>query len=171
MRLIPLVALLALSPVLGAVDKVQLLKVRPGLWQVTTTVTANQLPIPAGLLEKLTPEQRARVEERINTQTTHETEVTARRYCLTREELRKGPTFGEERKSCQRTTLTSSASQVDMRLECFDHNIKTDETLHIEALSSESVKGSLRFSVAGDDGVDSSATFTAKWMGPQCSAH
>ena len=42
------------------------LNLKIGLWEVTTTVTTSEeMPIPAGLLEKLTPAQRARVEERM----------------------------------------------------------------------------------------------------------
>ena len=54
MRLIPLIALLALSTGTGAVDKVQSLNVKLGLWEVTTIAAANtEMPIPAGLLERL----------------------------------------------------------------------------------------------------------------------
>jgi hypothetical protein len=170
MRLIPLVALVALSTALTAVDKEQSLKVKLGLWEVTTTVAANQeMPIPAGLLEKLTPEQRARVEERRKARVPDAPKVTRRKYCLTQEQLKNGPTFGLDRKSCNRTTLTSNDGRVDMHMECFDHDMKKDETLHIEALGSENVKGAVSFSATGGStAMNSESTFTARWIGPVC---
>jgi uncharacterized protein DUF3617 len=177
MRLIPLVAMLTLSTALTAVDKVQSLKVKVGLWEVTTTVMANtEMPIPAGLLEKLTPEQRARVQERMTSRSPDAPpRVTTRRYCLTEQQLKKGPTFDQDGKSCRQRSLTSSDRKVDMhvvdiQMECFDHDIKRDETLRIEALSSESVKGFLRFSATDTDhDPNSIATFIARWIGSSCS--
>jgi hypothetical protein len=100
MRLIPLLALVTLSTATGAADKVRPLNVKLGLWEVTTTVMASEeIPIPAGLLEKLTPEQRARVEERIEARSSQAAKVTRRKFCLTGEQLNKGPIFGQDRKS------------------------------------------------------------------------
>jgi hypothetical protein len=172
MRLIPLIALLTLSTATGAVDKVQSLNVKLGLWEVTTTAAANtEMPIPAGLLEKLTPEQRARVEERIKARSSDTVRVIRRKYCLTKEKLNKGPTFLQDRKSCTRTLLTSNKGKVDMRLECFDHGIKSDGSVQIEALSFGNVKGAVRSSATGgENAMNSTTTFTAKWIGPLCSA-
>ena len=172
MRRRPLVALLALSTVIAAVDKVQSLKVKLGLWEVTTTVMANQeLPIPAGLLEKLTPKQRARVEERVRASSSDAPKITKRTYCLTEEQRNEGPTFGQEPKSCKRTALTSSDKSVHIHIECFDDAIKSDGTLQVEALALDRVKGSVNFSVAGADAAPNPpATFSARCMGPGCSS-
>ena len=171
MRLIPFVALLTLSTATGAVDKVHSLNVKPGLWEVTTTVTANaEIPIPAALLEKLTPEQRARIRDRIDARKTEPGKTTTRKQCLTRKQLQSGIPFGPDEKSCTRMTFTSSRSKADMRLKCFDPGTNSHGTLQIRALSPESVKGSLSFSVDhGDNATNStSSSFTAKWIGPIC---
>jgi len=169
MRRSPLAALLALSTVIAAVDREQSLKVKLGLWEVTTTVSASEeLPIPAGLLEKLTPDQRARVEERIKA---NAPKITKRAYCLTKKQLNEGPTFGQEPKSCKRTTLTSSDKTVHVRIECFDNDISTSGTLQVEALASDRVKGSVNFSLSVANGApNSSATFSARWVGPRCTS-
>jgi len=50
----------------GAADNVQPLNVKAGLWEVTTTgASSKDVVLPAALLEKLSSEQRARIEERI----------------------------------------------------------------------------------------------------------
>jgi hypothetical protein len=153
-----------------AADKVQPLNVKAGLWEVTTTVTTSgELPIPAGLLEKLTPEQRARIKDRIEARKSEPGKTTIRKLCLTRKQLDNGIPFGPDRKSCTRTVLTSSASEVDLRVECLDQGIKRDGTFQIEALSSENAKGSVRFSAAsGDNAMRSTSTFTANWIAPFC---
>ena len=172
MRRSPLVALLALSTVIAAVDKVQSVQLKLGLWEVTTTVTANkELPIPAGLLEKLTPKQRARVEERVRASSSDAPKITKRTYCLTEEQLNEGPTFGQEPKSCKRTALTSSDKTVRLRMACFDNDRESDGTLQVEALASDRVRGSVKFSLAGAEASpNSAATFSARWIGPVCSS-
>jgi hypothetical protein len=61
-------------------------------------------------------------------------------------------------------------SKVEMGVECFDRGIKSDGTLQIEALNSENVKGSTRFSAtSGNNAMNSISTFTAKWIGRFCS--
>ena len=174
MRLIPLIALLALSTATGAVDKVQSLNIKLGLWEVTTTVTANtEIPIPAGLLEKLTPEQRARVEERIKARSSDTPKVIHRTYCLTKEQLNKGPTFGRDWEFCRRIILASTSDRLEMRFECASQpqEIKSSGsgTLQVEATDQENVKGYVRRSISGDRLADSSSMFTAKWISPICS--
>src|ERR1700737_205638 len=171
MPLIPLVALLSCSTASGAVDKVQSLNVKTGLWEVTTTVvTSAEMPIPAGLLEKLTPEQRARIKDRIAARKSRPAKTAIKKQCMTKRQLDHGIPFNPDRKSCTRTVLTSTGSKVDMRVECLVQGIKSDGTFRIEAVSSENVRGSVHFSATASDNPNSISTFTAKWIGPVCSA-
>jgi hypothetical protein len=161
-----------LSVATQGADNAQSLNVKTGLWEVTTTVkTSEEMPIPAGLLEKLTPGQRARVEERMKARKSEPGETTIEKQCLTRKHLDDGIPFGRDRKSCARTVLTSTSSNVDMHVECLGKGIKSSGILQIEALSSENVKGSMRLSTTGgDNATNSTSTFTAKWIGPFCSS-
>ena len=152
-------------------DNAKSLNVKIGLWEVTTTVTTSEeMPIPAGLLEKLTPGQRARVEERMKARKSEPGKTTIKKQCLTRKYLEYGIPFGRDRKSCTRTVLTSTSSKVDMHVECLGKGVKSSGIFQIEALSSENVKGSMRLSTTGgDNATNSTSTFTAKWIGPFCS--
>jgi hypothetical protein len=152
-------------------DNAQSLNVKIGLWEVTTTVTTSEeMPIPAGLLEKLTPGQRARVEERMKARKSEPGKTTIKKQCLTRKHLDDGIPFGRDRKSCTRTVLTSTSTKVDTRVECLGKGFKTSGIFQIEALSTENVKGSMRFSATGGaNATNSTSTFTAKWIGPLCS--
>jgi hypothetical protein len=64
MRNVLLGIVLLLSLTVMAADKIQPLNVKLGLWETThTTTTSGQMPIPPEMLAKLTPEQRAKMEE------------------------------------------------------------------------------------------------------------
>ena len=155
----------------GRRTKVQPLNVKVGLWVLTTTETASgELPIPARLLEKLTPEQRARIEDRIKAKSSEPPRMTTREHCLTKEELTKGVTFGEDRKSCTFMVLTSTRNKLEMRIECLNpgQDIKSQGTLQVEAIDSKGVKGSIRRTALGDHTADTTSKFTAKWIGPSC---
>jgi hypothetical protein len=157
-------------PLRCAADKVQPLKVKIGLWEVTmTTNTSGQMPIPDELVARLTPDQRARIEERINARSAQPAKVITYRHCLTQEQLDKGVTFGEDHRSCTRTIVSSTSSGIDQRLECEEHGVKTDGKIHFEAINSENVKGLVQFgATGGDHTMNSSLSFVAKWISPLC---
>lgn len=171
MRAPILIALIFASYVVSRrTDKILPLDVKLGLWEVTTAVTSSrQIPVPAEVLAKLTPEQRARIEERMKAGSSGTTKTTTRRQCLTKEQMDKGATFGEERKSCTRTVLTSTSSRLDLRVECADHGRTSEGTLQIEALDSENVRGTAQSLLSVDHTINSGSTFTARWVGPICS--
>jgi hypothetical protein len=159
---------LSFSLALHAADKFQPLNIKPGLWEVTTTETTNELPIPAGILQKLTPEQRTRIEERIEARKSESGRIITKKQCLTREQIDHGIPFGVQAKSCTRTVVTSRLTEVEMQVQCLEHGVNTEGTVQIEVLSSENVKGSTRFSKNQENAPGPPSTFTAKWIGPVC---
>jgi len=167
-----LALLLGLPLALHAADKGEPLNLKAGLWQVTTTTApSDDVMVPAALLEKLTPEQRARVEERMNAKPADAPRMIRRKYCLTKEQLDKGATFGQDRKSCTRSILASTSDMLEMRIECAGQRqgISSAETLLVEATDPENVKGYVHRTMDGDGPESSISTFTARWIGPICS--
>jgi len=163
--------LLALSA--GAADKGQPLKIKTGLWEVTTTVSTNdEAPIPAGLLEKLTPEQRQRIQERMEARQSGTTKTAIARRCVSRKELETGVPFKPDVKSCSWETTASTRTKMTADLRCAGESSREEVSkgsLEVEALTSESVRGSVVIPAThSDDPVHSSSIFTAKWMGPSC---
>jgi hypothetical protein len=165
MRTILCGLILLISMTVLAANKLQPLNVRIGLWEVTQTIASSgQAPIPPDALVKMTPEQRAKVEQQLK----NNNRTTTRKSCLTKEKLEKDPGFSDN-PNCTWTVLTSTASQVNARGECADHGIKDRVTLKAEALSPESVKGSGQGTIsAGDRTMTMNLTFTAKWLGASC---
>lgn len=165
---------LALCSVIQGADKAQTMKIKPGLWEVTTTVARDtEIPIPAGLLEKLTPEQRARVEERRNTKSSEAQMVIKKKYCLSRDELTQGPTFGQDRKSCKPIVVASTAKSLTMRIECASQSPQS-QTWEMEAAGLEQVTGSARATIGADQAqIQTSrriSAFSARWIAPTCSS-
>jgi len=155
----------------GAADNVQPLNVKAGLWEVnTTSAVSKDNVLPAALLEKLTPEQRARIEERIKASRSDTLITTIKKRCLSREQLRRGLLFRPDGRSCTWTLLTSTRNKVEMRGDCVDQGFKTEARLQIAALSPDEAEGSLQFSTNGENTIPpaTSSTFKAKWIGPRC---
>jgi Protein of unknown function (DUF3617) len=170
MRTIMSELILLSSVAVWAGDKVQPLNVKVGLWETTmTATTSGAMPIPPEVLSRLTPEQRARMEERMKANSTGKTRTNTYKNCLTKEKLEKGPLFGEEQKECTQTVVTSTSSKTEVRVACENENMKSSGTIQVEALSPENVKGSGQMSVSGGGHtMNSNTTFTAKWIGPVC---
>jgi hypothetical protein len=148
-------------------DKIQPLDVKLGQWETTTTSQVSGAPpIPADAMARLTPEQRARMEAAMN----RAPHTQTRKSCLKKEDLEKGATFGQDRKNCARTVLTSTSSKMDVRLQCDEGDgMKTNATLKVEALNSENVKGAVEAeSSGGGNKMNMKSNFTAKWLGPVC---
>jgi hypothetical protein len=156
------------SLALWAADKVQPMDVKVGLWEVTKT-TAISGQIPAGLLEKLTPEQRAKLEERMNARSGQPGKPITYKTCVTQEQIDKGYSFAEDRNLCTSTVVSSTRSKEELRLQCTQNGMKLDGKAHLEAIDSENVKAQTEFT--GTDGarnINSNSNFTAKWISPDC---
>ena len=111
-----LAGLVMLSSVaVWAADKLQPLNVKTGLWETTTTrITSGEIPIPAEMLARLTPEQRARMEARMKANSAEKTKTNTSKSCMTKEKLEKAP-FSDEQKECTRTIVTSTSSKAEVR--------------------------------------------------------
>jgi len=151
-----------------AADAVQPLDVKTGLWETTVNMErTGALPIPPEVLARLTPEQRAKLEERMKASQVPKT--TVRHHCLTREELNKPLSFGADDKECHRTIVTSSRSKQEFQVECTKGGMQQHGTFRVEALSDESAKGVVQMTISnGDKTMNMHSSFTAKWVGPVC---
>ena len=171
-------ALLA-GTVWGA-DAVPPLDIRPGYWEATmTTQRSGSPPIPPELLAKMTPEQQAALEARMQTKDSQAPQTTVRKQCVTKDDLRKPLTFGDDHGSCQRTvvnfrvsrrSVNASSSKQEFRIECTNAGIKASGTFSVEAIDPEHIKfSSLITSGDGSHTMKINTTGTGKWMSADCS--
>jgi len=146
------------------------LNVKTGEWETTlTTETAGQLPIPQEMLDKLTPEQRAKMEAAMKARNAQGAHTNAHKSCVKKEDLDKPFGNDETRKSCKQTIVTSSATRQEIHMDCEIGGGKQSGTLKVEALDSGNVKGSMQM-VASNGGrsMNVNSSFSAKWLGPVC---
>lgn len=159
-------ALFGAATVVLAAQKIEPLNVKLGLWEMTTTTkTGGEMPISPELLNKLTPEQRAKLEESMKAHSgAHETTNTYK-TCLTKEKM----SFDKEEKNCTRTILTSTSSKVAVKVQCSQPKMQSNATMEFEALSPENVKGSGHVVVSGEGHtMNLDGTYTGKWIGSAC---
>jgi len=142
----------------------QTLDVKPGLWETTSTTDTGGMPSMD--LSKVPAEQRARMEAAMKARMG---KPTTNRSCMTKEKLEKG--FQDQKdadSSCKRTMVVNTRSVQEIKFEC-ENPRKTSGTLHFEALSRESVKGTVKIvSTDGTRSMNINSSIEAKWLGDNC---
>lgn len=135
-----------------------------------TTTTSGETPIAAELLEKLTPEQRARMEERMKANSGEKTRTLTYKRCMTKEDIDKGVGFGQDQGKCTPTVVSSTGSAVDVQIACTQVGMTSSGAIHFEALSPESMKGSAQMTMTGSGHTMTvHMILTSRWIGPTCS--
>jgi len=149
-----------LTPLAGwAADPVPL-DVKLGLWETTLTTQIGMPALPAELLAKLTPEQRAEMEGASTT-----------KHCITKETLNEAFSYASTARehNCTQTFVTSTSSKRVIHMECTSGTMKTSGDIQVEAINSENTKGSIVMNGGeGGRGVGTKMEFTAKWLGADC---
>jgi len=166
MRSISIVAVLLVSSLALWGQKLPL-DVKTGLWETTaTTNIGGQLAIPPDQLAKLTPEQRAKIEQAIKSSSG---KPVTHKNCLTKENLEKGYGF-DNHKECTHNLLTSNKHNLDVQMVCNENNgEKVTVRVKAEALSSTNVKGTTHMIMEnGGRTMTSDGTFTSKWLSSDC---
>ncbi|MGB6946429.1 MAG: DUF3617 domain-containing protein [Bryobacteraceae bacterium] len=146
----------------------QHLDVKAGQWETTLNgQTSGMPPIPDEVLNRLTPEQRARMQAAMQARGA---KATVSKGCLTKDQLDKPFDLGDQNtKACTRTLVTSSGSRQEIRLDCNRQGTKSTGTIKLEAVNSENVKGSMLMTMTNaEHTMNMNYTFAAKWIGPAC---
>lgn len=154
--------------VVDASDPPLALELKLGLWEVTTINGDETMPVPASVLEKLTPEQRARLQERLTARSQVQGVPSTKRQCVTLKELSAGVPFLPYR-SCRRTSLHSAEQSFTLSIQCQDEAVQREGTLHIEVIDATTVRGAWRLRAKPNDHTrDSAHSFLAVWKSSQC---
>lgn len=146
----------------------QPLNVKLGTWETTfTTAISGAPPIPQEMIDKMTPEQRARFDAAMGKMASGTPRTRTSKTCLTKEKLEKDPF--NDRPSCTEKVLTSTSSKMEIEEICDEENAKSDSTVRIEATDSENIKGWAQTVVTGSGKtMNVNGTFTSKWVGAAC---
>jgi hypothetical protein len=146
------------------------LDAKPGQWETTLAGQISGMPaIPPDVLNKMTPDQRAKLEAVMGGRGAKPIVSTS---CMTKEKLQQAWNTGQESmKSCTTSVTTSSSSKQEIHMECDRNATKSSGTVKVEAVDSEHIRGSIQMTATG--GADGHAmnmnyTFTSKWIGAAC---
>jgi hypothetical protein len=144
------------------------LNVKTGEWESTiTSDTSGQLPVPQEMIDKMTPEQRAKMEAMMKARGMQGARTTVTKHCVKKEDLDKP--FGNDNKACKPTIVNSSATKQEIHMECEMGGGKQVGTLKFEAVDSSTVKGSMQMTASnGGRTMNVNSTFSAKWLGSAC---
>jgi Protein of unknown function (DUF3617) len=143
------------------------MNVTPGEWETTTVRKGGSAPaLPPDALAKLTPEQRAMIEERMKSAMGGSTTVSKR--CVTKEDVAKSFQPTEPRQGCTYTTVSSTSSRHEIKMECTNAAGKQTGSMVVEAVDPTNVKGSMQFATGRGPTGDLSFTFTSKLISPVC---
>ena len=145
------------------------LDVKTGQWETTMhSQSSGAPPIPPEVLNQMTTEQRAKLEERMKASMGPRTTVA--KTCITKDKLNQPLDLGKEDKSCTRTMVTSTSSRQEVRFECTTAGMKSSGSMRIDVVNSETIKAAMQMTM-GDGGHTSNTNmdFGAKWLGAACS--
>ena len=150
--------------------KLQSLNIKPGLWESTRTMKrTGEMPIPTEMLNRLTPEQRARMEERMKANSGGHTSTVTEKHCITREDLERDRLKIAEAKECTTTVVNSTSTNLKGKMVCETAGMHSTGTLELVAVDSEHVNGSYHSTVDGNDHtMNLEGTWTSKWLGSTC---
>jgi hypothetical protein len=150
--------------------KLQPLNVKPGLWENTRTINRQgELPIPAEMLNRLTPEQRARMEERMKAHSAAHSSTTTEKHCVTKEDMEKDRLKLAEARECTTTVVNTTSTTLKANLVCDQEGMHATGTLELVAADPEHVSGSYHSAVNADGHtMNVEGSWTSKWLGSSC---
>ncbi len=143
------------------------LNVKMGLWETTSTTNVSG-DMPAVDLDKMTPEQKARIQAMMQSMMGPRT--TTVKSCLTREKFDDNTFLGQKdlNMACKRTVGTNTATTLDLTETCTGDHPATIH-LHFTAASPTSVEGTMKTTTTNNGRkMDVDGTIAAKWLGAEC---
>ncbi len=144
--------------------------VKPGQWETTISgQTTGAPPIPQEMLDKMSPDQRAKMEAMMKARGIGAPSTTVTKNCVHPEDLEKPFASDAQRKSCKQTLIASTTSKQEVRMECEEAGGKQTGTIKFEAVDSGTVKGTLQMTMTnGARTMNMNYTYASKWLGPVC---
>jgi len=143
-----------------------------GLWELTThPQMTGTLSIPEQQLQKMTPEQRARIEAALQAATQNANQEHIVRQCLTAAERDRVFDLGNESSSCKTTVIRNTSSELEVRRECATTDDVHTTTERLQMSGPRHVSGSVD-AVMSRNGkpMTMHMTIEGRWLGADCGA-
>ena len=146
---------------------------KPGLWESTVTRQMQGAPVaPVADSAKLTPEQRARLEQMMSLRGTTAPTTSIVRYCITAEAAQRWESFAQESGAdpkCERTVQDESAASLRMSIVCAGG--QQQGTVAFTATDANRIRGTISW-VRRETGGDRKTTveIDSHWVSADCGA-
>jgi hypothetical protein len=159
-----------------AAQNLKPLDVKLGLWETTASTETAGMPkmqgtpsIPADVLAKMPPDQRARMEAMLKARAGGGPMVTTTKVCMTKDSLTNGAAFSRANRSCTTKVITSTPNNQQIHMDCDQGGGKVSGDLNVDRVDSEHIKGSMTMKSAGGPApVNMKMSFETKWLSPDC---
>jgi hypothetical protein len=144
------------------------LNIKTGLWEITSeTVLHGTPPIPKELLDKMTAEQRTKMQAEIKSAASGAPRKDTNRECITQDDLKK-PFESANAKTCTQRIVSTTRTSQEVHLVCKGAYQGTG-VLKINTPTRDTMTGSLDMDVGdGKDAMNVKAQLTGKWLGEDC---
>jgi hypothetical protein len=141
------------------------LNVKTGSWEMTTTVIASGLQMPASAMDGLSPEQVSQMEQMMELYAKPITSIE--KVCVTKEDLDQDRMLeSDDQENCQQEIVSRSATRVVIKLTCSDPDPSTS-TMTMEANDPESIVGSVDLVQGNGDGTVH-LDINGRWLDASC---
>jgi hypothetical protein len=149
------------------------LNVKLGLWEMAMNpqISGDVPSIPEDQLQNMSPEQRAKVQVAMQAMMMNMRQPKLMKECMTAEKLAKGFNTGsDDATNCKTTVLKNTSSEFESTQQCVERAGTRTSKLHVSALSSDHVQGTVHSDMAQSSGkgMTFDATVEGKWLGPDC---
>ena len=148
------------------------LNVKPGLWQMSASgETRGAPPIPPEMLARLTPAQRAKFQAAMANSMARAAKPHVYKSCVTEKSLQHGfdPSEHNSAERCTPTVLSSSASMMDVRVECTGEHERTSGRFHFEAPNQMTMNGTIDMTISdGARTMRIKRVMHGQWLGADC---
>jgi hypothetical protein len=168
MKLKPIYVLVLLGSV-GLAAQAEPLKVKPGLWETTTVTEKSGANKPTNL-DKLTPEQRAKVEAQLAARAKKETHTV--KSCLSAAQIKSAEAFmgKAQHHGCTRKAEVQTASDLTARIECPQGANPMTGKVQMHAVNDETMTGKSEMLYGAPNKLQllTKSDISAKWLGANC---
>lgn len=162
------VAALLLTTLSAAGAGAERLNVKLGLWEMTSIMRFSGMPpLPKEVMDKMSPEQRAKLAADLKAAAAEEPEPEVSSECITQEDLDK-PFNSANADDCTQTIVRTTKTTQEIRMVCTG-KIKGSGLFRVTTPTPETMNGTLDLKAGeGPDAFTLKGTIKGRWLGPDC---
>lgn len=144
------------------------LNVKLGLWEMTSIMRFSGVPpLPKEVLDKMTPESRAKMIADLKKASQEEPEPETSSECITQEDLDK-PFSSANSDDCTQTIVRTTKTSQEIRMVCTGKT-KGSGLFKVNTPTPESMNGTLDLKAGeGPDAFVIKGTIKGRWLGADC---